>query len=274
MNVRFDWYQATFRDDLPPSVILDRIAADLPGSHRIEHRQRGFNGYSKSAILLDQDDRTLVTMQYSGNAGAPPNLYASGPDTPAFAHTVRQLRMTHDVTRGDACSDLEGVDHGEIADQVRTIARTYRVKGHTHLPDNPEEGVTYTAGAATSSVRCRVYRKDLELIAQGVSADEFPQPIVRVEAQIRPKGAVRRVLSIAEPQALFGCARWLRAVSSAVLDGNPAAIVMQTREPTEYDKQLAWLKTQAAKALSAVHARHPGNEQFGKFVIEEIIGSW
>lgn len=272
MNVRFDWYQATFTDDLPPSVLFDRIAADLPGAHRIEHRQRGFNGYSKSAILLDQEDRTLVTMQHSGNAGAPPNLYASGPDTPAFAHTVRQLRLSHAVTRGDACSDLEGVDHGEVADQVRSIARSYRVKGFTHQPDNPEEGVTYNVGAVSSAVRCRVYRKDLELIAQGVSADEFPQPIVRVEAQIRPKGAVRRVLATAEPEALFGCSRWLRAVSRTVLEGNPAAIVMWQREPTEYDRQVAWLKTQAARALSAVHSRHPGAEALGKFVIEEIIG--
>lgn len=272
MNVRFDWYQATFRDDLPPSVILDRIAADLPGAHRIQHFQRGMNGYARSAILVDQDDRTLVTMQHQGNAGAPPNLYASGPDTPAFAHTVRQLRMTHDVTRGDACCDLEGEDWDQVKSSVQTIARAHQVKGKTEQPDNPEEGATYYAGAATSSVRCRVYRKDLELISKGVSADEFPQPIVRVEAQIRPKGAVRRVLSIAEPQALFGCSRWLRAVSSAVLDGNPAAIVMQTREPTEYDRQVTWLRTQAAKALSAIYARHPGHEQFGKFIVEEIIG--
>lgn len=272
MSVRFDWYQATVRDDLPPSIILDRIAADLPGAHRVEHRQRGFNGYSKSAILLDQDERCLFTMQHSGNAGAPPNLYASGPDTPAFAHTIRQLRLTHDVTRADACCDLEGEDWDAVRSQVQIIARSHRVKGKTDLPDNPDEGATYYAGAPTSSVRCRVYRKDLELISKGVSADEFPQPIVRVEAQIRPKGVVRRRLATAEPDELFGCSRWLRAISSTVLDGNPAAIVMQKREPTDYDRQVTWLRTQAAKALSAVYARHPTHEKFGKFIVEEIMG--
>lgn len=273
MTIRFDWYQATFRDDLPPAVLLDRIASDLPGSHRVQQLTRGLNGYAKSAILLDQDDRTLVTMQHSGNGGAPPNLYASGPHTPDFAHAVRQLRLTHDVTRGDACCDLEGADHSQLADQVRTIARSYRVKGSTVLPDNPDEGVTYTVGAPTSAVRCRVYRKDLELIAKGVPADEFPQPIVRVEAQIRPKGANRRIFATMEPDALFGSSRWLRAISRTVLDGNPAAIVMQKREPTDYDRQIAWLRTQAGKALAAVYARNPGYEAFGKFLVDEVINS-
>ncbi len=273
MSIRFDWYQATVRADLPPAVILDRIAAELAGADRVDHRQWGMNGYSKSAVLLDRDERILVTMQHSGNRGAPPNLYASGPDTPAFADTVRQLRLSHELTRADACADLEGEDFDQVSGQVRSIAKSHGVKGKTDLPDNPEEGATYYVGAPTSAIRCRVYRKDLEMIAKGVSVDEFPQPIVRVEAQIRPKGPSRRALAQVEPGALFGCSRWLRAISSTVLEGNPAAIVMQKREPTVYDRQVAWLKTQGKGCLSAIYARHPSHELLGKFLVEEVINS-
>lgn len=272
MSIRFDWYQATIREDLPPSIILERIGRDLPGASSVTHLERGRNGYAKSALLVDREDHTLFTMFHGGNAGAPPNVVASGPDAPAFAHALRSLRYTHDVTRADACCDLEGEDWGSIRDQVQTIARRFRVKGKTDLPDNPEEGATYYAGAPSSAVRCRVYRKDLELIAKGVDPAEFPQPIVRVEPQIRPQGAARRALATKEPEELFGCSQWLRAVSRDVLEGNPSKIVMQTREPTTYEKQVAWLKTQAAKALSAVYSRHPGHEKFGKFIVEEIIG--
>ena len=46
---------------------------------------------------------------------------------------------------------------------------------------------------------------------------------------------------------------------------------MQKREPTDYDKQVKWLKTQAHKALSAIYAKHPTHEAFGKFIVEEIL---
>ena len=44
--IRFDWMQVTAYDDLPPSVLFDRIAADLPGAHRIEHGGKGRFGVS------------------------------------------------------------------------------------------------------------------------------------------------------------------------------------------------------------------------------------
>lgn len=269
--LRFDWYQGTFRTDLPPSMLLDRIAADLPGAQRVEHRARGRNGYDRSAVLLDNTDHPLVTMLHGGNQGAPPNLTASGPDSPAFAHTVRTLRLDHGVTRADACGDLEGEDFDQVAAIAKRILKSSGMSGLSFVPDDPDKGPTYKAGAATSAVQARIYRKDLELIRKGVSADEFPQPIVRVEAQIRPKGALRTAFATMEPQQLFGASQWLRRLASEVLDENPALIVMQKREPTDYEKQLSWLKTQAHKALSAIYARHPSPELLGNFIIENII---
>lgn len=269
--MRFDWYQATFYDDIPPGVLLDKIAADLPGAHRIEHGRKGQNGYAKSAVLFDQEEHPLATMLYGGNGGAPPNIRGTGPDAPSFVDTVRSLRLDHGVTRGDACQDLEGADWSEIAGDVKRIIARNGMSGSSVVPDNPEEGPTYYAGAASSAVRARVYRKDLQLIALGVSPDEFPQPIVRVEAQIRPRTATRRSFAWMGPEAYFGASRWLRAVSRDLLEHHPASIVMQKREPVTYENQVRWLRTQAHKALSAILARHPGDEAFGKFLREQVI---
>lgn len=268
---RFDWYQSTFYDDIPPSVLFDKIGADLPGAHRVQSGQKGQNGYANSAVMFDQEDHPLATMLYGGNGGARPNIRATGPDAPAFADTVRTLRLQHGVTRGDACTDLEGEDFGVVVSDVRTILNRNGMFGLTHVPDDPESGSTYYAGAASSAVRLRVYRKDLQLIAKGIDPSEFPQPIVRVEAQIRPRTATRRTFATMEPDEYFGSAKWLRAVSSAVLEHNPKAIVMQRREPSTFDRQVTWLRNQAHNALTAILERNPGDEAFGRFIREQII---
>lgn len=269
--INFDWYQATFYGDLPPADLLDRIAADLPRSHRVEHAARGKNGYSRTAILLDQEDHPLATMFHGGNRGAKPNIVASGPDAPAFAQVVRSLRLDHGVTRGDACQDMEGADFDGIVGDVKTISRRLGVKGVAWVPDDPETGPTHYAGRPTSDIRLRTYRKDLQLIGLGVSPAEFPQPIVRVEAQIRPRTKLRRLFAQLQPEAYFGASKLLRAVSAGILDNHPNAIVMQKRVPTSYDQQLRWLATQAHNALGAVLARHPGDEEFGRFIREYIV---
>lgn len=269
--MRFDWYQATFYDDLPPSVLFDRIAADLPGAHRIERLERGINGYRNSAVILDQADHKLALMGHGGNGGAPPNIASTGPDAPTFADTVRKLRLSHGITRGDSCQDLEGEDFDTIAGSVRQIARRVGVKGFSFIPDDPESGPTYYAGSPTSDIRCRTYRKDLQLIALGCDPDDFPQPIVRVEAQIRPRKPVRQRFAAMEPQDYWGASKLLRAVSTGLLEHHPAAVVTQIREPTTYERQVAWLRVQAHRALSAIQARHPGDEALGRFIRQEII---
>jgi DNA relaxase NicK len=269
--MRFDWYQATFYDDVPPSILFDRIAGDLPGAYRVEHLERGKNGYSKTAILLDREDHTLATMHHGGNAGAPPNIASTGPDAPVFADTVRSLRLSHGVTRGDACQDLEGEDFDRAVDDLRVIARRFGVKGLAWVPDDPESGATYYAGRPQSDIRLRVYRKDLQLIGRGCDPDDFPQPIVRFEAQVRPRKPLRRQFATMEAEQYFGASKLLRAVSTGFLDHHPKAVVMQKREPSTFDSQVNWLRTQAVNVLAAIRARHPSDEQLGRFIREEII---
>lgn len=269
--MRFDWYQATFYDDIPPAVLFDRIAGDLPGAHRVEHLRRGKNGYSSSAVLLDCEDHVLATMFHGGNGGAAPNIASTGPDAPRFADTVRSLRLSHGVTRGDACQDLEGEDFDLAVDDLRITARRFGVKGLAWVPDDPETGATYYAGSPQSDTRLRVYRKDLQLIGKGVDPDEFPQPIVRFEAQIRPRKPLRQQFAAMGPEEYFGASKLLRAVSAGFLGQHPKAVVMQTREPTDFDRQLGWLRTQAHNILSAIQARNPTDEQLGRFIRQEII---
>lgn len=269
--MRFDWYQATFYDDISPAVLLDRIAADLPGAHRIEHGRKGRNGYANSAVLMDQEEHALATMFHGGNQGAPPNVYSSGPDAPAFVDTVRKLRLDHGVTRGDSCQDLEGEDFQHVAGGVRQIANRIGVKGLSWVPDDPESGPTYYAGRPTSDIRLRIYRKDLQLVGLGCDPDDFPQPIVRVEAQIRPRKPVRRSFARMSPEDYFGASKLLRAVSTGFLEHHPRAIVMQRREPTSYDRQVQWLRTQAHRVLASIMERNPGDEAFGRFLREQVV---
>lgn len=269
--MRFDWYQATFYGDVPPGVLLDSIAADLPRADRIEHGGRGRNGYRNSAVIRDVDGHALATMFHGGNNGARPNIVASGPDAPAFAHCVREKRLDHGVTRGDVCLDMEGEDFHRVAGDVRRIIKRHGMNGLSWVPDDPDTGPTYYAGKPTSDIRFRVYRKDLQLIALGCDPADFPQPIVRGEAQIRPRTATRRAFAWKEPAEYLGASRWLRSVSTAVLEHNPRAIVMQRREPTSYDQKLSWLRTQAVGILKAIQERHPTDEGLGRFIREEVI---
>jgi len=270
--IRWDWYQATPLDDVPPMVVLDSIASEIEGADRIQSNRRGQNGYAKSALLLDADEHVLAIMNYEGNNGARPNLRGTGPSAPAFAYALRERYPRHNVTRADACSDLLGADFRAISDQARVMARRARTHGLSYVPDDPKRGPTYQIGSKTSVTQMRIYRKDLEMIRKGADAAEFPEPIVRIEQQVNPKGdALRLAFARCDPEDVFGASRVGRAVSEEILMNNPIAINMTRRPPSDYDIRCRWLAVQARRVLLEIRDKHPTKEQFCKFLFEDLL---
>jgi len=270
--IRWDWYQGTPREDVSPMIIFDRIASEIDDAHRIHTRRHGQNGYAYSAHLVDKDDYLLAVMNYEGNRGAKPNLRGTGPSAPAFANALRKCYPRHNVTRADACSDLLGADFSAIRDKSMVLARQARTSGLRHVPDDPERGETYTIGAKSSASQTRIYRKDLELIRKGVSADEFPQPIVRIEQQINPKGEnLRLYFSHAEPAEIFGASRIGRAMAATFLNNNPAAISMTRRPPTSFDIRSGWLAKQAGGILGEIRQRFATPEEICRYIYVTLL---
>lgn len=270
--IRWDWYQATPLDDVPPMVIFDSIATEIEGANSIQSGRRGQNGYAKSALLLDGDEHVLAVMNYEGNNGARPNLRGTGPSAPAFAHALRERYPRHNVTRADACSDLLGADFSAISEQARVMARRARSQGLSYVPDDPRRGPTYQIGSKTSATQMRIYRKDLEMIRKGADPAEFPEPIVRIEQQANPKGdALRLAFARCDPEDIFGASRVGRAVSEEILKNNPIAITMSRRTPNDYQNSCTWLAKQGRKILLEIARKHPTPEDFCRFLFEDLL---
>ena len=271
--IRFDAYASTMLDDLPPMVFLDAIASDLEGAERIVPGLRGQNGYAERAAIVDGDGYALANINFGGNSGARPNIRAQGPATPEFVEVLRSRYPRHRFTRVDACCDLLGADFRGTVDRCRVIAGSNGTHGLRHVPDDPEKGETYEIGSRQSPAFTRVYQKHLELIKKGVDPAEFPEPIVRIEAEVKPKGdGLREAFAHYSPHAVFGASRVTRAISRLLLDNNPAAIVMRRRPPSDYERQCTWLKVQARKALFAIRDRHPTPEEFYSFLFDPETG--
>lgn len=210
--MQFDWYQATI-DDFP-SKIVDSIGNHFTGA--VLTHGRGMNNYASATTLFDADGSRIAVVNYGGYNPSP-NVASSGPVSDAVARCLRAAWPVHRVTRADVAHDMEAPGlFNRLHPLCQSVAARYRVHGHTHLPDDPDDGATYYIGRASAQTMSRTYEKGKQLRHDPL-APSLPD-WVRLELQARPQKANRVLCASMPPERFWGLSHWSRALSAAVLD--------------------------------------------------------
>jgi hypothetical protein len=254
--MRFDWMQATVREDA--LRLVETLAAGLDADVT---DGRGMNGYTRSFRLQKGGD-TVGTVLAGGRNGNP-NAFASGDATDAFVPVLRAAYAgDHYVTRMDCAEDLCAPG---LFDELTNIARAIADEKKLRLRTDGDwlreiDGRTLYIGAPTSPVRVRIYEKGKQLLSTqrstgvlrtaradvsgGLHLDTSGEPDpnwVRVEAQVRPTKEAREAASAVSPEGGWGYAAWTQEFAARVLDVNVERVVQQTWRQSDADRALAFM---------------------------------
>ena len=260
---RFDWYQATVGATVPD---IRACLLDMAPRGVWEPQKRAPYGYN-FADHLEGSDGTAARLWW-GDRHPFPHVQMSGEDADVGARLLRaRWPEEHAVSRADPCIDYgEGDAYETLQAQALTVAAAHRVKVGTagdHLLTM--EGRTLYLGSPTSAVRLRIYEKAAQLRAKfrddPVKLATVPDNLTRLECQVRPQGpAAKHLASKAEPMALMGSAKWMRALMGLVADVE--------LEPLMVGKP--WRQADDDRAYAAMLAQYGG-------LLERVradLGSW
>lgn len=213
--MRFDWYAATIQAH--PVELVEALAQDLGGHPR---GTRGMHGYTQGWNIEDGRGDTLARVLAGGRNGDP-HAWASGEATEAFCEAIRvRYEGRHHVTRFDAAEDFQAPGtYDLLRDLIRGVTRPRRVKGREIVPEDPEDGRTFYAGAPTSDVRLRLYEKGKQV--RGQLPEHLVETVspdwVRIEAQVRPQKDARHLAAWMPPTQVWGFSDWTQDLAAQAL---------------------------------------------------------
>lgn len=216
---RFDWYQATISEEVPP------LLAALEGAggprFRWERMHKAPHGYGFGQVL--HDDGGAVARVWWGGMHSRPHVVASGESAVPVSEVLRTRWPDHAVTRVDPCMDFaEPGAYDRLQELALCVARDRGIKVGTagdHLMTM--KGRTCYLGASSSHTRLRIYDKAEELrhkfAGQPDRLASVPAELARFELQVRPQTAKARLAAArAEPIELMGSAAWSRELLKLV----------------------------------------------------------
>lgn len=257
---RFDWMQATIRDDV--LAVADTLAGTL--SADLEDA-RGLNGYRQS-FLLKRNDETLARLLYGGNGS--PHLIATGAATDDVVPVLRSgWSGVHDVTRMDTAQDF---DHAGGYDLLRSmmldLAGTARLS-ETEIVStrNGIRSRTTYLGSPSSRVRVRLYEKGCMEHQNGNS--DAPADWVRLEAQVRPTGHEARARAAElDPLEAWGLSSWTRDLARLAMGADVERVTMRGRREPDYMRAIRSLERQYGPTLAKA-MKHEGSwEKVGQLL--------
>lgn len=247
--MRFDWYQATIKEN--PIVLVETLKAALAPEGTIEEGRGRHNYHQSFAIRRADGDRVAVVL--AGGPNGDPNATSSGPATDGFVQTVRDVWPDHRVTRFDSAEDLCQEGAWEAAETVcRAVARDLGVKGRAIVPDDPTEGRTYYLGAPSSDVRVRLYDKTAEA-RRHVAPEQhstIPDNWARLEVQVRPRKDFKAMASKISPADVWGFSGWTSELAHRLLSLQVRRITMQAGREKDDDRAIRFLVDQYGSVLS------------------------
>lgn len=212
--MRWDWYQATFRER--PDPLISALAG--LSDHPTIREGNGLHGYRTRTDILDQGN--VVASVLHGGQNGHPNAWASGEAAPAFAELVRALLPVHFVTRCDSCLDFE---EPGLFDRVSALLLDFadRANLKTNMSGDWHRGVdgrTLYLGSPSSLVRLRWYEKGKQLSKVLAMEGIYRPNWCRLELRVRPEGFRREHAATCPPEEVWGYSRWssraLRTVSA------------------------------------------------------------
>lgn len=243
LTPRFDWMQATIKDD--PEHLWELLAGTLGGE---VEEARGLNGYTASRLVKRRGE-TLARVLYGGRNGAP-HVIATGAASDDVVPVLRTAWPVHEVTRMDTAQDFDEVGG---YDRIRALMEaTAESSGITITSiESTRNGVrsrTTYVGAPSSRVRVRLYEKGLFEMQEGRAASPG---WFRMESQIRPTGHDARLRSAAMgPDEAWGFARWTRDLAREAMGLDVEPITMQQRREPDYMRAIRALVRSYGPTLS------------------------
>lgn len=247
--MNWDWYSATLpggADEVLPIFVRSADLASLEPIPGIHSYQRG--------VEVRRGSRVLARAFWGGVNGDQVHVQGSGRDAPWVVQLVREHYPQHRVSRADAREDYTSEGAWELLSEVAlAIADEHGVKVQ-HVGDwhRGKDGRTLYLGGRTSLVQVRVYEKGKQL---GMDPNW-----VRVEVQVRPKGAGKALLATAQPAQLMGAAVWTSHLGERL--GVPSISKLQVRDP--------WHDSDDERAINWMLRQY--GEQLNRLMVEQ--GSW
>ena len=230
--MRYDAYAGNV-----PDAVLGHVAEGLAWSLKgVVCQGKRIRRYGET-LAVDVGGRTAVWL---GRDDANGCIYfeGKGETTPDLVRGVRAHFPAHSVARADVCEDYDS--EGAFA-SLQALVRAHkglRVKaGYVALPDDPEEGKTWTAGVRGGVSMVRVYES-------GKHPDRvhLGRPnLVRVELEARPHYA-RDKLAVAtmQPLEVWGLSAWTHSVAGALTQVEIPRYQQETHLPS-VDKTTSYL---------------------------------
>lgn len=240
---RFDWMQATVRED--PGEISDLLAGTLGGDLEAA---RGLNGYERSN-LVKRHGETLARVLYGGRNGWP-HVIATGAASDDVVPVLRGAWPTHEVTRMDTAQDFDqegGYDRLHPVLVGIAEANSMSVTQIESVRNGVRSRTTYL-GAPSSRIRVRLYEKGHFEQQEGRAASGG---WFRLESQIRPTGQRARLLSAGvDAVEAWGMARWTRELAREAMGLDVEPITMQIKREPDYMRAMRALATQYGPTLA------------------------
>ena len=269
--MRFDWYQATVKED--SRVVLDTVA-------KLGHRLISSDGMAKcyhydQGFAVEHNERGIVGHVFVGGNGSKPHVLASSDSTDELVALVRQeWPENHLVTRVDASEDfIEAGAYERLRNVAKRVAREHRLK-FPQIRDalDPSAGRTQYVGSPKSDIRCRIYEKGWEQVAKQqalfpklkldagsfptirntvTGEDVAPQDWIRAELQNRPKGdEARSCAAHATPEQVWAFSPWSQQLAREALALDLERVFIRTRKVSKDEETLRWMCLQYGALLN------------------------
>lgn len=281
--MRFDWYQATVRNDpdfvIPVIQKLGNHYEKIDNEARSKHWANGLSVYR---------DGVVIAKAFWGGQNKVPHALASSDSTMELVNLLRNEFPEHYVTRFDSCEDFN-----ETYDKLRRpcikVAKAHGVAFPEHKDElNDEAGRTQYMGAPSSSIRFRLYEKGKQKWAEmNMAAFQqiYAMPDVfthihpetgevlegniwtRAEVQVRPKGdSARLAASTATPLEAWGFTQWSHALALELFKREFERIHVREHKLTDDEIALSWMLKQYGKVLMRTSNKLGGWPELGSML--------
>lgn len=202
--MKFDAYAATIRNH-ELGYIVECVARSVKGTVCRGKPQRRF----ATTVNIDTGPRTAAWVGFDESTGL---IYVEGKGetTPDLVKGIRTHFPDHTAPRIDSCEDYDDPGAFETLQRLIRHSKGDRVKGgYIALPDDVQDGRTWTAGTRGGVGYIRVYEAGKHPDRVHLNRPNW----VRVEAEMRPhyardKAAAARM----SPLDVWGLSSWTHRV--------------------------------------------------------------
>jgi DNA relaxase NicK len=252
-----DWITATAkpgspREDAVVSVALEALSQNVREGHTERLQSRlGYRGVQAAGVFLGQR-HDGVMLQASGSVAHRVALRLREVD-----HKVKVTRLDFEVSLQDGSGTSNPVTAALEASEKARSAETGKRQGSYQLVRDHRRGSTFYAGSRASPRFGRIYDKSAEqrgkiepniwrweIEHKGIVARRNWSAFVDAESPVRLAGAVVR--------ATFDS----KGIPMPEFDDGTEQRLVSTYEPTDTERQFAWLKTHVARTAQKLAETH------------------